>query len=147
MNLPPLRLRWSDFDRSGQVPFKSPVREELIRDQILDRLAFRSDALAIWHEPKIKLARRGGKLVCHTPANRHFRVGTPDIIGSIAGRPLGIEVKRPKAVGAEPGRPSPEQIQFMHEARRAKWICFFAWRLEDVETCLQEFNLHMATQT
>jgi hypothetical protein len=141
---PPLRLRWSDFDRSGQVPFPTKVREELVRDQILDWLRFQKQCMAWWNEPHSVLRRKAGKLVMHAPANRHFKTGIPDILGSWKGRPLAIEVKRPKAPGADPGVLREGQIAFMHEARAQGWIAFVAWRLEDVKTCLLEFETSLS---
>lgn len=136
----PLRLRWNEFDRSAQAPFPMKVREQLIRDQILDWLCFRPHAMAWWCEPHSVLKRKAGKLVMHAPTSRHFKTGVPDILGSWRGRPLGIEVKRPKAPGASPGIVSPAQVSFMHQAREQGWACFFAWCLQDVQLCLSEYD-------
>lgn len=136
----PLRIKWSDFDRTIHPAFPAKVREELIRDQILDWLAFQKGAFAWWLEPHGALKRKAGKLVFHVPNNRHYMTGAPDIIGSWNGRPLGIEVKRPASKGVQAGVASEGQIHFMHMARSQGWVCFFAWRLEDVKLCLGEFD-------
>lgn len=149
--LPPLRTKWSDYDRAEQPSFPIKVREELIRDQILDWLAFSREAMAWWCEPFGALKKRGGKLRFMAPTNRHYRTGIPDILGSWRGRPLGIEVKRPmaveiingKKVKTPPGVASDAQVAFMHEARSKGWVCFFSWTLADAKQSLIEFDQSM----
>lgn len=139
--LPPLRTKWSDFSTTDLPSFHEKIREELIRDQILDWVNHQSKCMAWWVEPQRALVRRRGKLLLTRPNNRHYLTGVPDIIGSWKGRPLAIEVKRPAAKGnVGAGRVSEDQVAFMHRARATGWICFFAWRLEHVKQCIQEFD-------
>lgn len=70
--------------------------------------------------------------------------GAPDYLiftrgSSIVGyRGLAIELKRRKSHGTSAGRPSPEQLAFLHELEKCGWCAAVCWGADDaIETCIR----------
>jgi len=60
--------------------------------------------------------------------------GAPDILGSYAGKPLGIEVKAPK------GTLSDHQKAFKERALKEGWIYILAREIDDVRAVLDSID-------
>ncbi len=106
--------------------------EKEIENAILDRLKIVPNSF-FWKnnsggifDPKARVFRKN--------TNRHIIKGVPDILGLIAGRFVGIEVKKPK-----PNKtyPSKDQKVFIEKVESVGGIAFIARSVEDVEGFLE----------
>lgn len=93
------------------------MSEKRIENQIKQYL----DSIGAWH---IK-----------THGNMFSKAGTPDLIGSLRGRFIAIEVKRPGGVV------SPLQKAHLKLIRQAGGVAFVAYSLEDVKHILKKEGL------
>lgn len=138
-SMPPLRIKWGDFKRAYPLQ-KIKVTENSARELILDWLGWHGHCMAWWNEPHGAVMVKGVRIRSKHLFNKYNRKGVPDILGSWKGRPLAIEVKRPGTKLHGAGTASPDQIEFIKEAREKGWIAFFAYTIDDVKMQLKEFE-------
>lgn len=66
-------------------------------------------------------------------------VGTPDVLGCVAGRMVAVEVKRPG------GRPTAAQVAQLAKWRRAGALALVATSADEVRAALEEAGLFVTT--
>lgn len=137
--MPPVRNKWVDFKRAYPLQ-KIRVTEKEVRELILEWLGWHGHCMAWWNEPHGAVVIGKKRFQSKQIFDKFNRKGVPDILGSWRGKPLAIEVKRPSTKLHAAGKASPEQIEFIREAREKGWIAFFAWTIDDVKMQLKEFE-------
>lgn len=132
-----MRLKWTQSAHYEEdlKPYK--LMENPVRDLILDWL---NGHLHCWaYMVEMAGSYHGKKKIHMKNKNRHYEK-LMDIHGFWKGRPLTIEVKRPKTQYNAPGVPSPDQIRHITRSIRYGGIAFFAWGLKDVHEQITEFE-------
>lgn len=110
----------------------SHVKESDIQAVILDYLAslpgakFWTNKTTGTYDPKFGGFRKLN--------GRHNARGSPDILGTIDGKFIGIEVKKPSGIV------SPEQQDFINALNRVGAIAFVARSLDDVICVLRKYG-------
>ncbi len=110
------------------------ITEKMIETSILDYLRL-LPRCRVWKNQTVGIYNPTTKAYMKLKGV-HSGKGSPDIIGVIDGKFIGIEVKKP--VGSQI---SQEQIHFINDIRKAGGIAFFANSLEQVILQLKNYKL------